>query len=190
MAAPRNTDIKNQILNATATLLQNSAFDTITLANIAQSAHISKGTLYYYYSNKDDILFDIADRYLDVLATDLLTWVDNEQKDTSLPRLIKYVLERGTAREFGNLRLYLIGAGVSGHDALRVRYIERYERFHEILTQKIAARSTGVDAAYFTWLLFTIMDGILVQEQLDNPNFEIAPFIHKTADHLTALCNS
>ena len=180
MAAPRNSNIKEKILDTTAMLLQGNAFDTITLARIAQSAEISKGTLYYYYSNKEDILFDIADRYLHALATQLADWVDNKEKDTSLPRLIKYILERGTAKEFGNLRLYLIGEGVSGHAALRSRYVERYAQFHATLSQKIAERAPKADAPYLTWLLLTVMDGILVQQQLENPAFETAQFIADT----------
>ena len=129
MAAPRNENLRETILDAAAALLRHSDFATVTLAQIAAAAGVSKGTLYYYYSNKDDILFDIADRYLRGLMDELLAWVDNQKKDTSLPRLLKYVLERGVGDEFGNLRLYLIGAGVSGHDALRGRYIELYGQF-------------------------------------------------------------
>lgn len=190
MAAPRGTDIRTAILDAATALLQSSTFDSITLALIAQKAGISKGTLYYYYSNKDDILFDITGRYLDSLAEDLMVWVDNAEKDTSLPRLIHYILERGAAPTYGNLRLYLIGAGVSGHDALRERYIERYGEFHRTLTEKIAERVPAADAGYITWLMLTAMDGVLVQRQLGNSSFDAESFLHKTASVITALCHS
>lgn len=190
MAAPLGTDTRGTILDAATELLQSSAFDTITLARIAEKAGISKGTLYYYYSNKDDILFDITGRYLDKLAEDLMVWVDNAEKDTSLPRLIHYILERGAATTYGNLRLYLIGAGVSGHSALRERYTERYGEFHRTLAQKIAERAPGVDAGYITWLLLTVMDGVLVQRQLGNPAFDAEHFLHETAEIATGLCRS
>ena len=49
---------------------------------------MSKGTLYYYYSSKDDILFDVADRYLNGLLDEFLAWADNPAKNTGLPRLL------------------------------------------------------------------------------------------------------
>ncbi|MEG1745290.1 MAG: TetR/AcrR family transcriptional regulator, partial [Ruthenibacterium sp.] len=58
MAAPRNANIKEKILQTTAELLQTTSFESVTLAGIATAAEISKGTLYYYYSSKDDILLD------------------------------------------------------------------------------------------------------------------------------------
>lgn len=188
MAAPRGTDTRGIILDAATELLQDSTFDSITLASIAKKAGISKGTLYYYYCNKDDILFDITGRYLDTLAEDLLVWVDNAEKDTSLPRLIHYILERGAATTYGNLRLYLIGAGVSGHDALRERYVQRYGEFHRTLTEKIAERAPQADAGYITWLLLTVMDGVLVQRQLGSPAFAAEDFLRKTAAVTLGLC--
>lgn len=188
MAAPRNIDIRRLILDTTAQLLESASFNDVTLARIANAAHISKGTLYYYYSNKEDILFDITDRYLDTLAGDLLEWVDNKDKDTSLPRLMHFVMERGVTREIGNLRLYLIGAGVSGHDALRVRYIERYTQFHNALAQSIAARAPDADASYLAWLLLAVLDGMLVQRQLGNPAFGDDVFMEKTVTLANSLC--
>lgn len=188
MAAPLKTDTRDAILNAATALLGEHTFDTVTLALIAREAGISKGTLYYYYSSKEDILFDLTDRYLDTLARDLLEWVDNAEKDTSLPRLIYYVLERGAASTYGNLRLYLIGAGVSGRDALRKRYVERYAEFHRTLAEKIAERAPAAETDYIAWLLLTVMDGVLVQRQLENPVFDPERFLHKTAAVTTALC--
>ncbi len=187
MAAPRNENLRETILDAAAALLRHSDFATVTLAQIAAAAGVSKGTLYYYYSNKDDILFDIADRYLRGLMDELLAWVDNQKKDTSLPRLLKYVLERGVGDEFGNLRLYLIGAGVSGHDALRGRYIELYGQFQSTLAQRIAQRAPGADADHLAWLLLLLTDGLLVQKQLQNPALAGDAFQKKTVELLAHM---
>ena len=161
-----------------------SATACTTLARIAAAAGISKGTLYYYYNNKDDILFDICEKYISSLADELAAWVENEHKDTRAPRLINYVLQFGTAGTLGNLRLYLIGAAVSGPERLRLRYIELYHQFEQTLAQKIAERLPTADAHYLAWLLLTAMDGILVQKQLNNPHFFTEEFIAKTV----ALC--
>lgn len=187
MAAPLNANVRETILQAAAQLLRQTSFDNITLAQIAATARISKGTLYYYYSSKDDILFDVAERYLSSLLEELLQWVDNKQKDTSLPRLFGFVLERGADDAFGNLRLYLIGASVSGQDALRQKYIELYAQFQQTLATRLAQRAPGAESGYLAWLILLLADGLLVQRQLDNPVFRDEAFSRRLAATLAQL---
>lgn len=184
MAAPRNANIKQTILATALQLLQTTSFADISLAQIAQAAGISKGTLYYYYNSKDDILCDITESYLTHLAGDLLSWVDNKEKDTRPERLFNYVLRRGAASTFGNLRLYLIGAAVSGDTLVRDRFVERYDYFQTTLTAKIAERLPNADSNYLAWLLLTTMDGMLVQVQLRSPGFDFDSFVNKTVQIL------
>ena len=184
MAAPRNANIKQTILATALQLLQTTSFADISLAQIAQAAGISKGTLYYYYNSKDDILCDITESYLTHLAGDLLSWVDNKEKDTRPERLFNYVLRRGAASTFGNLRLYLIGAAVSGDTLVRDRFVERYDYFHTTQTAKNAERLPKSDSQYFAWLRLTTMDGMLVQVQLRSPGFDFDSFVNKTVQML------
>ena len=185
MAAPLKSNIKEKILITTTNLMQNKSFNDISLAGIAKAAKISKGTLYYYYNNKEDILFDITDNYLSKLSDDLIAWVENKEKDTSIPRLIRYVLDRSSTNEFGSLRLYLAGAAVSGNETLREKYVERYHYFKNTIRDKIIERCPKTDGDYVAWLLLTIMDGILIQNQLGNPEFNKKEFIEKTVELIT-----
>ncbi|WMJ22856.1 TetR/AcrR family transcriptional regulator [Paludicola sp. MB14-C6] len=182
MATVLNANIKDKILQSATQLLQENSFNDISLASIAKNAQISKGTLYYYYNSKDDILFDITEKYLETLEKALVDWIENKDKDTSLPRIIKYVLEFGCAENFGNLRLYLVGAAVSGNEPLRQKYVEKYSQFKTRLTQEIAIRSKNDDADYIVWLLLTVMDGVLIQNQLHNADFNKDDFIKKTVE--------
>lgn len=184
MAAPRNANLKENILKATANLLQTMSFDDITLAGISTAAGISKGTLYYYYASKDDILLDICNAQIAALAKQFSDWVQDPSKDTKAERLIRYVLQYGTGSALGNLRLYLIGAAVSGHSQVRERYIELYHKFEQTLTEKLYERLPHKNCHYIAWLLLTATDGILVQRQLNNPHFDANAFVEQTV----ALC--
>lgn len=185
MAAPRGSDIRRHILESTAALMEGQPFPQISLSDIARAADISKGTLYYYYASKDAILFDIADRYLTRMSDELLDWVNNKEKDTSLPRLLSYVLSYGVFDPAGNMRLYLIAEAVSGRADLRERLLARYEHFKSILVEKISERRPGTDGTHLAWLVLMVMDGMLVQNQLHNEDLDLHRFIEQTVSELT-----
>ncbi len=181
MASPLYADTRDKLLTAAAEILKEKSFFEMTLSDVASKAGVSKGTLYYYYNNKNDLLFDAADRYLEGLSADLLSWVDDASKDTSMPRLVRYVLSRGVFNDAGNLRIYLISDAVSGNGEIREKLLAKYRYFREILSRRITARRPGADGEYLAWLLLTVMDGLIVQNQLQNGGMDAAGFIEKTA---------
>ncbi len=58
---------KDYILNIAEDVFAEYGIKDSTLAKIAKKAKISKGTLYYYYSAKKDIILDVADRHLNII---------------------------------------------------------------------------------------------------------------------------
>ena len=160
MAAPLGTQIRERILEGAAALMEERSFF-------------------------DAILFDLTDRYLQKLSDDLLAWVDNEEKDTSLPRLLRYTFSRGVYDKSGSMRLFLIAEAVSGKGDVRDKLLEKYAHFKNVLAQKIAARKPGADGEYLAWLTLTVMDGMLVQSQLKNPALDTDAFIEATARLIT-----
>lgn len=181
MAAPRNENIKIRILDSTKELLEKNSFSDISLAEIANKSGISKGTLYYHYKNKNEIFFDLTDMYLSEQWNDFIKWTDNKEKDTSVPRLIKYVIERATAES--KLRIQLISAAQIGDEATRQKLINRYDEFHRLISNKIAER-TNIPAEFLTWLILLVSDGIIVQESIGNEAFDEQKFINQCSQYL------
>lgn len=184
MAAPRKENIKEVILNATCALLEKQALADISLAQIAEAAGVSKGTLYYYYKTKGEIFFDITDRYLNEQMEDFVRWTENKEKDTSIQRLVKYVVERNTSS--AGLRMHLFYEAQLGDTALQSKLQERYSAFHQSISQKIAER-TDFPADFLTWLILLASDGIIVQEAIKNERFDTNAFIRQGAKLLEAL---
>ncbi len=109
----------------------------------------------------------------------------NEEKDTSLPRLLRYTFSRGVYDKSGSMRLFLIAEAVSGKGDVRDKLLEKYAHFKNVLAQNIAARKPGADGEYLAWLTLTVMDGMLVQSQLKNPALDTDAFIEATARLIT-----
>lgn len=184
MAAPRKENIKEVILNATCALLETQALADISLAQIAETAGVSKGTLYYHYKTKGEIFFDITDRYLNEQMEDFVRWTENKEKDTSIQRLVKYVVERNTSS--AGLRMHLFYEAQLGDTALQSKLQERYSAFHQSISQKIAER-TDFPADFLTWLILLASDGIIVQEAIKNESFDTNAFIQQGVKLLETL---
>lgn len=185
MAAPRKENVKDIILDAALELFGEKTLNEISLAEIARKAGVSKGTLYYHYKSKTDILLDITNRYLDEQWDDLIKWTENKEKDTSMHRLVKYVLERNTL--YSNIRVHLIYSAILGDDAIRQKLLERYEQFSTIISQKVAERTDYVSANYLTWLILLASDGMIIQNVLKSETFSAEDFIKTTDEYLNKL---
>lgn len=184
MAAPYNNNIKDKILRETSRLLEKVPFTDISIADIAAASGLSKGSIYYYYNSKEELLYDIADSYLSKIYDDLLVWVSNREKDTSLPRLLHFVLKRGMDESGKGLRLHITMDAIAGNETIRAKLLEKYNAFHKVLAEKIRERKEEADGAYTAWLLITLIDGMLVQNLLQNDTMDIPDFIDKTVEML------
>jgi len=186
LAAPHNDNIREKILSGATKLLHERSFNDISIADIAKSSGVSKGSVYYYYNSKDELLYDIADRYLDRAYSDLMVWVDDENKDTSLPRLIRYALTRGLDDSGKSLRLHLTVDAIAGNEPLRKKLLTKYDTFHKVFTEKISQRRESADGSYYAWLILTLIDGLLIQELMRNSALDIPAFIEQVVANFTA----
>ncbi len=55
------------IVESAARLFASQGYHHASMSQLAQACGVSKGLLYHYYRDKQNILFDIADTYLDAL---------------------------------------------------------------------------------------------------------------------------
>lgn len=184
MAAPRKENVKELILTAAEDLLKDRKLSDISLAEIARQAGISKGTLYYHYKNKNDILFDITDKYLNEQYRDLIAWTEDASKDTSLHRLIKYVLERDVST--AGMRLHLFYDSMMGNEQIREKLLKRYSEFADIIAKKVGERTDRVSPEYLSWLLLLLSDGLFIHQTLRNPSLNVSDFIRQSEQFLSA----
>ena len=52
------------ILDHAAQLFADEGYDRTSVSNVAKACAISKANIYHYYASKDELLFDILDKYL------------------------------------------------------------------------------------------------------------------------------
>ena len=175
MAAPRKDDVGKLILDTMEELLKEKSVRDISLAEIAGTAGISKGTLYYHFKNKDEILFAVMDRYLDQQSEELRAWAFDESKDTSLPRLIKYILQRDTST--ADMRFHFFYEAFAGNEIIRERLLLRYHEFFVLIADIIRKRTDEIDSEYMSWMILLLSDGLLLHKLIGNEDINTEQFI-------------
>ena len=174
MAAPRKDNVQKLIIETTEKLLETQKLSDIPFS--------------YHYKSKNDILFDIMDKYLSKQFNDLLTWTENPNKDTSLHRLVKYVLERDISN--ANMRLHFFYDAMLGNEEVRVKLLKRYEDFAKIISEKIEERTSIMSADYLAWLLLLLSDGLFIHKTLNNENLDVTKFITQSEELMKMFSNS
>lgn len=56
---------RNQIINAATVVFAKSGFNQARMDDVAEAAGFSKGTLYWYFNSKDDLIIAILEKMLD-----------------------------------------------------------------------------------------------------------------------------
>ncbi len=187
MAAPRNDNVKEKILQATELLTTELEFSEITLAKIASTANISKGTLYYHYNSKDQILLDVTTKFLDQQMDELLRWTADRSKDISLHRILKYVIQG--ALTASKTRMYLTFNAIQNNIEIREKLLERYDIFSKNIATAISKTFSSASGDFLAWTILLLCDGMTIQQNLNNEGFDLDKFITQiitTAEKLEA----
>ncbi|MFW5693785.1 MAG: TetR/AcrR family transcriptional regulator [Alkalispirochaeta sp.] len=172
---------REKIIQSASRLIRERGIDNTTLADIAVAAGISKGTLYYYYSTKGDLIFDIADRHMNNLTDRIFRWLESSGSEVPPRRVFRMVMDTVMhSRSRGQMHVYLIQEALTENPSLRRRFVEEYKRWRSMMEQGLQrVYGTSGEHATMARVLLATVDGLILQrligvEQL--PTDQIAEF--------------
>jgi TetR/AcrR family acrAB operon transcriptional repressor len=159
---------KRIIDKATELFIEQGAQET-SLSDIARALEISKGTLYYYYSSKADLIFDVTDIYMERLTTSLLDWV--KELDGNPPENVLEVLftQVFAAKTRGKLHIYLIHEAITHNEQIKQKIQQAYGRWKEMLREglQIAFGDSIENPREYADVILTMLTGGIVHSILD-----------------------
>ncbi|WP_455538478.1 TetR/AcrR family transcriptional regulator [Terrisporobacter sp.] len=178
----QNHNMKEKILLTSIDLMTKNGINNTSLADISREVNISKGTLYYHYASRDDIIFDIADNHLNVISEALLDCLKEINFQFSTEDFVLVVLKNiSNIENTGRIHMYLICEAIMANDALRERiglkYVEWRTTLENQISQIISDKSHAKGASF---LLMSVVDGLVIQALLKGekvPYEEIAKFL-------------
>ena len=170
MAKKMKIDMRNEILKSVESLISVSGVNSISLKDIAKTCNISKGTLYYYYKTKDEIIFDVIVKHVQELHTEYLDWIERHQHDLTIERFLSVILYKGVKLfNRAKLHIFLVNECIKGNDVLRNKFNELWNKWHKILQVGIKkAFKNEQESEDIAYLLMLIIDGLAIQEVLQN----------------------
>ncbi|PNG94629.1 TetR/AcrR family transcriptional regulator [Streptomyces malaysiensis] len=81
-AAPRKGDLREQaLLDAAEALLEHTSLEELTVEAIAKGAGISRGSLYFYFGNKHEVLAALVERTMRTIRAE----ADSTAQDAASP---------------------------------------------------------------------------------------------------------
>lgn len=130
---------KNEILDAAEYLFNTKGYESTSLSDIAKKIGIVKGTLYYYFETKDEILNAVAERFCSNIIS-MANEIVNDDSMDSITKLKKILLkEFQYDRENNDLLEHLHSwENIKMHQKIFILMIEQYSPiFAKIIEQGI-----------------------------------------------------
>ena len=163
----KHSNVKETIQLETTNLIIKNGVKNTSLADIAKACNISKGTLYYHYSSKDELICDIARIHLKVI-TDSVIGCIQEIDNSSSDSMIILILEKiADIKVRGRIHMYLLCEAMTGNDKLKAQINTNYDEWKNTLKDEISkVAKSEKDADGLSSLLIAIVDGLVVQSLL------------------------
>lgn len=156
---------RDKIIETAIKLIGERGVEGTSLADIAKDVGISKGTLYYYYSSKNDLIFDITKDHMDKITANIFSLIESKKEETSLHDTLKLLIETLLKSETRTrLHLYLIQEVLSGNENLKERFVETYRQWFQMIQEGYSLlTSQQRDLTVQARILVAIIDGLIIQ---------------------------
>ncbi len=189
---------KQQILDAFARLLSTHSFNQITMRAIAEEADLYGNALYYYFTNKDDILLSYARNtthlVLEAVTNSLKTLPDERLKEMNINQIVGYSFYKvhltGDYDYNGSAYLNTIALAIN-NPALKNLIIEENNLFYDGLETFFKEKCTSLRNPKVAARLFSSMFfGLLSYKDCFGNDLPVSHLIHFLDDgkNLEGLC--
>lgn len=171
MPRPKNSKIHNerqqQILQATRLVFTQQGLADVRMEDIARASGLSKGTLYLYYKNKEDLIIGLLDAFLEDLLAHLRTLLDYNDL-TIQARLMNHVdmMTHAMGEDTSILNIAYSFYAVAAYQptvrqSLQVYFVEYRQILTELFTRGVKAGEFGqIDVSQSAITLIAMMEGV------------------------------
>ncbi|WP_142415209.1 TetR/AcrR family transcriptional regulator [Hathewaya massiliensis] len=164
----KDNNIGNQykILEATKRLIVKKGIESTSLSDIAREVGISKGTLYYYFSSKNDLINEIARQYFYEIEENINNTVEKLDRKAEPVEVIKKMFkEILKSEEKGRLHLCLVQESMTNNEDLRKKINEEYIKWKTIIKEglRLIFKNKDLDYEVISNIIVAALQGFMIQ---------------------------
>jgi AcrR family transcriptional regulator len=191
MGETRTTDVKETIIQESIKLFLANGFRGTSVKEITEAVGIGRGTLYWYFKSKDEILESIFQRWEKAFVDGLRQAVNDRQGDfvAKYKAFHKFSTEfardqRELAIVFNNLTNEIVGS----HSAAEPMIKAAHERYCKVLQDMLEeGRKDGsvrddIDPALYAHVIASSHTGMLVEWFVNDESLAVGPFVRAFRD--------
>ncbi|MBU1169988.1 MAG: TetR/AcrR family transcriptional regulator [Proteobacteria bacterium] len=159
---------RKKIIDTASHLFGEKGIEKTSLADIAKEVGISKGTLYYYYATKNDLIFDITEVHMEKITGGIFSLIEKNKGDVSWKGMMKLLVESLLKSETRTrLHLYLLQEVLSGNPELKKRFIRTYNQWFKMVEDGYKMiTSSSKDISVQARILVSVIDGMIIQASI------------------------
>lgn len=165
---------KSQIRNVAMTLFGSKGVQQTTMAEIANAAGIGKGTIYEYWTSKDEIFVSSFNHFFEVMSQDIITALSHSADPVDKIKILISESFRSinkAGHEFTCILMEFWAESIRRHDDSLVTEIDMIGIYHEYRTLLAGFIKEGIkqgkiiktDPNALASLLIGTLDGISLQ---------------------------
>jgi len=164
-----DADSREVILAAAERLMARKGIKDTSLAEIAEAAGISRGTLYYHYRSKEELILDIAEGHMKSLTGKFVTLAESRSDmglSSLLERLFTEILADDTR---SSLHLHIMHEVFEGSEAIRKRMDRSYDEWLSLSAAQL--RRFGIaprELREVSRLVIAAIDGLILQKKVSD----------------------
>ena len=191
MGEAKISDVKETIIRESIKLFLANGFRGTSVKEITGAAGISRGTLYWYFKSKDEILISIFEKWEKEFVQGLVKAVNDRGGNfiAKYKAFHKYATEfardqRELAIAFNTLLNEIVGTDSEPGNVVRGVY-ERYWRFLERMLEegkRDGSVRQDLDAALYAHVIIASHTGMLVEWFVIGEALNVGPFVKAFRD--------
>lgn len=180
---------KERIIASAQQCFSERSVDKTTLSEVARRAGMSKGTLYYYYPTKNDLVFDIAGIHMAQTTEKVFAMMETKEEHPIWEEVLGTLFEGLLgSKTRSRLHLYLINESLSGSPALRERLESTYTQWFQLVEdgyRRMVGKGGFPDG--LARLLVAVLDGLVIQSVTCEDPLNYRRLAELTASLVTGL---
>lgn len=193
MNNPKTGDVKETIIRESTKLFLANGFRGTSVKDITEAAGIGRGTLYWYFKSKDEILVSIFEKFDREFLEGLIRAVAAREGNfvAKYKAFHKFATEfardnRDLALVFNTLLNEIVGTNTEAERVVKAIY-EKYRRFIESMLEdgkRDGSVKADVDSAVYAHVVIASHTGMLVEWFVHGESLKVNPFVRTFRDFI------